>query len=355
MSCSEITIEIAGRKIGPSYPPYVIAEVSGNHNGDINRAKELLEAAKDAGVDAVKMQTYTADTITIDHRGEGFEITQGLWKGRTLYELYDEAHTPWEWHAELFERARKLQLTIFSSPFDTSAVDFLESLNVPAYKIASFELVDIPLVKAIATTGKPLIMSTGMAGITEISEAVEAATSAGCERMALLHCVSGYPTPPLDANVKTVADLALRFGVVAGISDHTIGIGVSVAAVALGASIVEKHFTLKRSDGGPDAAFSLEPNELKTLVNECRSAWESLGDVNYSVKPSEQQNLQFRRSLYVVADVRKGESFTPENVRSIRPGYGLSPKQLPEVLNRKASCNIACGTPLSIDMIEDAG
>jgi N-acetylneuraminate synthase len=346
------TILIDGRPIGPDFPPYVVAEMSGNHNGDINRAFALLEAAKAAGAYAVKLQTYTADTITIDHGGPGFVIEGGLWGGRKLHDLYAEAHTPWEWHAPLFQRARDLGLSIFSSPFDFTAVDLLESLGAPAYKIASFELVDLPLVRRVATTGKPLIMSTGMAHLGEIQEAVAAAREAGCRDLILLHCVSGYPTAAEDSNLRTIPHLAQAFGVQAGLSDHTLGVAVSVASVALGATFIEKHFTLKRSDGGPDAAFSLEPDELKALVEGTQTAWAALGRVSYDLAPSERGNLQFRRSLYVVEDMAAGEVFTQANLRSIRPGFGLPPKHLPEILGRRASRALTRGTPLSWDQLQ---
>jgi pseudaminic acid synthase len=348
------TITIAGRKIGFGHPPYVIAEMSGNHKGDINRAFALLEAAKKAGADAVKLQTYTADTITIDHDGPGFRIEGGLWSGRTLYDLYQEAHTPWEWHAGLFARARELGITIFSSPFDATAIALLEKLGAPAYKIASFEVIDLPLIEAAARTGKPLIISTGIADLGEIGESVNAARQAGCKEIALLHCTSGYPTPPDQSNLRTIPHLADAFGVVVGLSDHTPGTAVPVAAVALGASLIEKHFTLRRADGGPDAAFSLEADELGEMVRGCRVAWEALGRVSYQVEASEASAKTHRRSLYAVADIPVGAVFTPENVRSIRPGYGLLPKHLKAILGRRAARAIARGTPLSWDLIQPA-
>jgi N-acetylneuraminate synthase len=345
-------ITIAGRRIGPGHPPYVIAEMSGNHNGDIKRAFALLEAAKKAGADAVKLQTYTADTITIDHDGPGFRIEGGLWDGRTLHELYQEAHTPWEWHPQLFAKACELGIAAFSSPFDATAIEFLEKLGAPAFKIASFEVIDLPLIQRAAKTGKPLIISTGIASLGEIAEAVEAARAGGCREIALLHCTSGYPTPPEDSNLRTLPHLAEVFGAVAGLSDHTPGTAVPVAAVALGASLIEKHFTLRRADGGPDAAFSLEPEELTELVANCRTAWMALGRISYQLEASEKDSLIFRRSLYVVRDIPAGERLTAENVRSIRPGYGLAPKYLAEVMGYRARCTIPRGTPLAWSLIE---
>lgn len=338
---------IADRPIGLDAPPYIIAEMSANHNGRIERAFELMEMAKARGADAVKLQTYTADTMTIDHNGPGFQIKGGLWDGRSLYELYQEAQTPWEWHGELFAKAKEIGITVFSSPFDRSAVDYLEKLNAPAYKIASFEMTDRALVEYVASTGKPVIMSTGMGNVGEMEEAVRWAREAGCKELALLHCVSGYPTQPSEANLRTMPHLGSMFDVTVGLSDHTMGTGVSVAAVALGASIIEKHVTLARADGGPDSAFSLEPDELERLVKDCRVAWEALGRVDYTVSKSEAPNLIFRRSLYAVADIAKGEIFSDKNVRSIRPGFGLPPKHLPDLLGKTATQAIARGTPLA--------
>lgn len=342
------TIKIAGREIGPGHPPYLIAEMSANHNGDIKRALTLIEAASRAGVDAVKLQTYTADTITIEHDGPEFTIDAGLWAGRTLYELYREAYTPWDWHPILFRRAAELGLTVFSSPFDDTAVDFLEGLGVPAYKVASFELLDLPLVRRVAATRKPLIVSSGMASEEEVGEALDAARSAGANEIVLLHCVSGYPTPASEANLNMITTLARRFAVPVGLSDHTLGTVVSAAAVAHGACVIEKHFTLDRDDGGADAAFSLEPDELAELVASCRTAWEALGRGDFQRSPSEIENRKFRRSLYVVKDVAAGEVFTARNIRSIRPGFGLSPKYLPEILGKRATCNLVRGTALQL-------
>jgi pseudaminic acid synthase len=347
---SEITI--AGRRIGPGHPPYIIAEMSGNHNGDINRAVALLEAARKAGADAVKLQTYTADTITIDHDGPGFRIEGGLWDGRTLYELYEKAHTPWDWHPRLFARARELGIALFSSPFDPTAVDLLEKLEAPAYKIASFEIVDLPLIRRVARAGRPMIVSTGMANLREIGDAVAVARAAGCREIAVLHCTSGYPTPPEDSNLRTIADLAATFDVVTGLSDHTRNIAVPIAAVALGASLVEVHLTLRRADGGEDAEFSLEPEELAEMIGGCRTAWTALGKISYELEASEKGNKAFRRSLYAVQDIPAGGRLTTENVRSIRPGYGLLPKHLPDVLGRRAGRAIARGTPLSWSLLE---
>ena len=344
-------VAIAGRAIGPDQPPYVIAEMSGNHNGDIHRAFALIEAAKAAGADAVKLQTYTADTITIDHDGPGFVIEGGLWDGRKLHELYQEAHTPWDWHPRLFEHARDVGITIFSSPFDPTAVDFLETLAAPAYKVASFEIVDTPLVAAMARTGKPLIVSTGLSSPEDVDDAVKAAQGAGDGGLILLHCTSGYPTPAAQMHLRTMADLGARHGVPVGLSDHTMGTAVSVAAVALGACVIEKHFTLARADGGPDAAFSLEPDELATLTRDCRLAWEALGGVHYETVEAEAASRDHRRSLYVVADVRRGEILTADNVRSIRPGFGLAPKHLYGVLGRPAARDLKKGEPLAWDQL----
>jgi len=341
-------VTIDGRPIGPGHPPYVIAEMSGNHKGDLGRALALIDAAHAAGADAVKLQTYTADIITIDHDGPGFLLQGGLWKGRTLHDLYREAHTPWDWHPALFERARSLGITIFSSPFDDTAVDLLEGLGAPAYKIASFELNDLPLIRRAARTGKPLVLSTGLATLGEIADAVEAA---GGVPLVLLHCVSGYPTPAEDCNLRTIAHLAEAFGVPAGLSDHSHGIAVPVAAAALGACVIEKHVTLARADGGVDADFSLEPHEFKAMVDAVRTGWQALGRVNYALEPSEAGGRDYRRSLYIVADVAAGEPLTPVSVRSIRPGFGLAPKHLPAVLGRRAARALKRGEPLAWGML----
>ena len=343
---------IEGRSIGSGEPPYVIAELSGNHLGDIERAFALMEAVSQAGADAVKIQTYTADTITIDHDGPDFKIDGGPWAGRTLYELYQEAHTPWAWHEALFAKARQLGLTIFSSPFDPAAVAFLDDLGAPAFKVASFELIDLPLIECMARTGKPLIMSTGLATAAEISEAVDAARGTGCTELALLHCTSGYPTPPDEANLAMLRKLAERFDAVVGLSDHTLGTAVAVSAVALGAAIVEKHVALRRADGGPDAGFSLEPEEFAEMAAACGTAWRAIGTADIERTPAELENLIFRRSLYVVKNIKAGEIFNAENLRAIRPGHGVAPKHLPALLGRRAAHDLARGTALSWDDVE---
>lgn len=344
-------ISIAGQKIGPAHSPYVIAELSANHNGSLDQALDIMEAAKAAGAHAVKIQTYTADTITIDHDGPGFHISGGLWSGYTLYDLYQRAHTPWDWHPQIFEKGRELGLAVFSSPFDFSAVDYLESLDAPAYKIASFELIDLPLIRRCASSGKPLIMSTGMASLQEIDAAVNAASEAGAKEIALLHCTSGYPTPPEEADLRTIPHLASAFGCVAGLSDHTLGAAAPVAAVALGASMIEKHLTLSRADGGPDAAFSLEPDELSAVCEGVQLAWRALGRVRYDRSVSESGNVQFRRSLYIVEDIRQGERLSVDNLRSIRPGFGLEPKYYDLLLGKRVNRDVRRGTPMSWDLI----
>jgi pseudaminic acid synthase len=343
---------IAGRRIGAGQPPYVIAEMSGNHNGEPARALALIDAAKAAGADAVKLQTYTADTITIRSDRPEFRIEGGLWHGRTLHDLYQEAHTPWDWHEALFRRGRELGITVFSSPFDASAIALLERLGAPAYKVASPEIVDLPLIEAMARTGKPLIMSLGMATLPEIEEAIAAARGAGCRELALLHCVSGYPTPAAECNLATIGDLARRFEAVIGLSDHSMGIAVPVAAVALGACLIEKHFTLSRADGGVDSAFSLEKEELAAMTAALRDAAQAIGRVSYEISPSEAATLKFRRSLYVVRAVPAGAALGEADVRSIRPAAGLAPKHLKTVLGRRTRRAVPAGTPLSWDMLE---
>jgi pseudaminic acid synthase len=343
---------IAGRAIGPAEPPYVIAEISGNHNGQIERAFAIIDAAKAAGADAVKLQTYTPDTMTIDFDGPGFRVEGGPWGGRLLYELYGEAQTPWEWHERLFEYARKSGIACFSTPFDETAVDFLERLHAPAYKVASFEVVDIPLIRYVAKRGKPIIMSTGMSTFEELDEAVNAALDGGASGLVLLHCISAYPAPAEEANLRKIRALAERYPCAIGLSDHTLGTEVSTAAVALGAVVIEKHLTLARSDGGPDAGFSLEPAEFKSLVSSVKMAFAALGKAEYGRARSETPNLVFRRSLYAVKDIAVGETISKENVRSIRPGFGLAPKHLPEVIGKRARKAIARGTPLSFELID---
>ena len=345
-------IQIDGRRIAAEAPPYVIAELSANHNGKLETALRIIEEAKQAGADAVKLQTYTADTITLDCDSEEFQIHGGLWDGKSLYQLYQEAHTPWEWHKPLFEHARKLGITIFSSPFDNTAVDLLEDLNAPAYKIASFEAVDLPLIRYVASTGKPMIISTGMADAEEIQDAVDAAHGGGCKELAILHCVSGYPAPAEDYNLRTIPDMIERFGLVTGLSDHTLDNTTAIASVVMGASIIEKHFTLDRTGGGPDDSFSLEPAELAALCRDTKTAWSALGNVDYGRKSSEQGNVKFRRSLYFMKDLKAGNVITADAVRSVRPGFGLPPKYLESVVGRRLSANVGCNTPVTLDVLE---
>lgn len=340
-------ISVAGRKIGPAHAPYVIAEMSANHHGNIDTAFKIIEEAKKAGADAIKMQTYTPDTLTLKSDLPDFQITDGLWAGRTLYDLYEWAHTPWDWHKPLFERARQLGITIFSSPFDNTAIDLLEDLNAPAYKIASFEAVDLPLIKYAASTGKPLIISTGMADAQEIQEAIDAAREGGCKQLAVLHCVSGYPAPAEDYNLRTIPDMIERFGLVTGLSDHTLDNTTAITSVAMGASIIEKHFTLDRSGGGPDDSFSLEPAELSALCQGAKTAWSALGRVDYGRKSSEQGNVKFRRSLYFVKDMVAGEVVRVDSVRSVRPGFGLPSKYLNDLLGMAVSRDIKANTPVT--------
>ena len=347
-----LTININSRRIGVGQPPFVVAELSANHDGDIDVAHRIIDAAKRAGADAVKLQTYRPDTITLDCDDEQFRIHGGLWDGRTLYDLYQEAHLPWEWHAPLFEHARKVGITLFSSPFDTTAVDLLESLNPPAYKIASFEAVDLPLIKYVASTGKPMIISTGMADVDEIGEAVATARDGGCRELALLLCVSAYPAPVADYNLRTIEDMQKRFGVVVGLSDHTLDNTTAIASVALGACIIEKHFTLDRTGGGPDDGFSLEPAELKALCRDARTAWSALGQVDYGLKSSEQENVKFRRSLYFVKDLAADDVITADAIRSVRPGYGIAPKYIDQVVGRKLAHAVKANSAVSWSCLE---
>lgn len=349
-----INIEIAGRRVGAGQAVYIVAEVSANHNQDFGQAVKLIEAAKEAGADAVKLQTYTPDTLTIDSDREYFQIGGGtLWDGRTLYDLYGEAYTPWEWQPKLKATADDLGVDLFSTAFDASAVDFLEEMGVPVHKVASFELVDISLIERMARTGKPLIISTGMASLEEIGEAVDAARGAGATQIALLKCTSAYPAPPDEMHLRAIPHLAEVFQVPVGLSDHTLGIAVAVAAVALGACIVEKHLTLSREIPGPDSAFSLEPEEFKAMVEAVRTAEKALGEIRYGVSGQEAKSLAFRRSLFVVKDMKAGEEFTEENVRSIRPGHGLPPKYFRDVLGRRAARDISKGTPFDYSLLQD--
>ena len=345
-------MKIASHLIGEGAPTYIIAEMSANHGQDFNQAVQIVKAAKDAGADAVKLQTYTPDTLTLDCDNKYFQIGSGtIWEGRNLHQLYGEAYTPWDWQPKLKLLAEELGMDCFSSPFDFTSVDFLETMNVPAYKIASFELVDLPLIRKVAATGKPTIMSTGMASLGEIEDAVRAFREAGGKELALLKCTSAYPSPPEEMNLRTIVHLSEMFHVPAGLSDHTLGITVPVTAVAVGACIIEKHFTLSRAAGGPDAAFSLEPLEFKAMVEAVRTAERALGRVNYDVTKKEQASRMFRRSLFVVRDIAAGEKFTEQNVRSIRPSHGLAPKHLSDVLGHQATASIKKGTPLSWEMI----
>jgi len=339
-------MEINGRAIGPDHPPFVICELSANHNGALDKAKEMISLGKACGADAVKLQTYRPDTITLKSDRDEFRIKGGLWDGRTLYDLYEEAHTPWEWHKPLFDHARAEGVTIFSSPFDHTAVDLLEDLNAPAYKVASFEVVDLALIRYMAATGKPMIMSTGMANDEEIGEAVQAARDGGCRNFILLHCISAYPAPASEYNLRTLPDMAAKFGVSVGLSDHTLDNTTAIASVALGAVAIEKHFTLDRAGGGPDDSFSLEPEEFKALCRDCHTAWNALGQVDYGRSSSEIGNVQFRRSLYFVKALAAGEEITADAVRSVRPGFGLPPKMLDDVIGRKARRKIAPNTPV---------
>lgn len=343
-------MKLNNRLIGPGEPPYVIAELSANHNGSIERALQTIEAAKQSGADAIKLQTYTADTMTIDCDSPDFRIKGGLWDSYKLYDLYKWAETPYEWHQTLFEHARKLGITAFSTPFDESAVDLLESLNAPAYKIASFELLDLPLIRYVARTGKPMILSTGMANEAEINEAVCAARDAGCHDLVLLHCISSYPTPMHQSNLRQIPALADRFGVLAGLSDHTLGTTASVAAIALGACLIEKHFTLSRADKGPDSEFSIEPPELERLCADTKNAWLALGRAGFDRGAFEEPSKVFRRSLYFMKDLPAGHVVEPDDIRRIRPGFGLAPKYFEQVIGRTLRVAVSRGTPTEFDL-----
>lgn len=347
-------ITIEGRKIGKQFMPYVIAEMSANHNGQIENAYKIIDMAKSCGADALKMQTYTPDTLTIRSDLPDFQLTDGLWAGQSLYELYQEAYTPWDWHKPLFDYARQQGMTIFSSPFDHAAIDLLEDLNAPAYKIASFEAVDLPLIKYAAQTGKPLIISTGMADQDEIAEAIEAAYEGGAKEIAILHCVSGYPAPAEDYNLQTILDMQQRFSLPVGLSDHTLDNTTAITSVALGACIIEKHVTLDRCGGGPDDSFSLEPDELKKLCIGSKTAWKALGQVDYGRKSSEQGNVKFRRSLYFVKDLAAGDVITNEHVKSIRPGYGVAPKFLSNLIGKRLPVPMQRGQAVTKETLSSA-
>ena len=347
-------IIIGERKIGEDQPPFIVAEMSGNHNQSLDRALAIVEAAAASGAHALKIQTYTAETMTLDIDEKEFHIDdpQSPWQGISLYQLYRQAHTPWDWHKPIFERCRQLGLPVFSTPFDATAVDFLEGLDVPCYKIASFENHDLHLIKKAASTGKPLIISTGMASIAELDETVKAIRRCGNDNIILLKCTSSYPASPESTNIRTIPHMKELFGVQVGLSDHTLGIGVAVAATALGATMIEKHFTLRRADGGVDSQFSLEPDEMKMLATETERAWQSLGSICYEPTEKEKRSLRFRRSLYVVENVEKGETFSEKNIRSIRPGFGLPPKYFDIVMGKKANRRLTKGTPVSWEVIE---
>jgi len=345
-------MKIKEDNIGQDYAPYIIAEMSANHNGDIQNALNIILKAKECGASAVKIQTYKPETITLNCSSENFIIKGGLWDGRTLFDLYEEAHLPWDWHKELFDYAQVLGITLFSSPFDETAVDFLEELNCPAYKIASFEAVDIPLIEYAASTKKPLIISTGMASLEEIQEAVDAAKNAGCKDLSLLHCVSSYPALAEDYNLRTISDMRQKFDTEVGLSDHTLGITTALTSISLGASIIEKHFTLSRNGGGPDDSFSIEPDELKRLSIESKVAWNSLGEVLYRNNKAESSNLIFRRSIYFIKDMKKGEIISRENIKSVRPGDGLAPRMYNLILGKKLARSVKINTPVKIEDIE---
>lgn len=348
-------ITINGTNIGPDFPPYIIAELSANHNGKIEQALKSIEVAAQCGVDAIKIQSYTPDTMTINCDEEDFQIKGGLWHGYKLYDLYQWAQTPFEWHQQLFDKAKEVGITLFSTPFDESAVELLESLDAPAYKLASFEITDLPLIKRIAQTGKPLIISTGMANMEEIEEAITTAKENGCTELVVLHCISAYPAPVEQANLATIADISQRFDVISGLSDHSLGTVVSVTSIALGASLIEKHFTLDRNDKGPDAEFSLEPEEFKRLVKETKEAYQAIGSAGYERKPVENASIKFRRSLYFVNDIKHDQIITEEHIRRIRPGYGLAPKHYQALLGKRVNKDIKRGTAVSWDYIVNGG
>jgi len=346
-------VQIGERRIGPDYPPFVIAEMSGNHGGSLERALAVVDAAAAAGAEAVKLQTYTADTITLDVTEGDFFISdpKSLWRGKSLYQLYREAYTPWEWHQPIFERCRAHGMLAFSSPFDETAVDFLERLDVPCYKIASFEIVHLPLIRRAARTGKPLIISTGMATVGEIDEAIRTARESGCTQIILLKCTSSYPASPSDTNIATIPHLRQTFACEVGLSDHTLGIGVALASVALGATVIEKHLTLRRADGGVDSAFSLEPEELSMLIAESRNAWEAIGRVSYGPTDGERNSLIFRRSLYIAEDMRPGDALNHENLRVVRPGSGLHPRYYEDLIGKQVRHTLAKGTPVTWEIL----
>ncbi len=346
-------IVIGDRKVGLTHPPLVIAEMSGNHNQSLDRALSIVDAAAEAGAHGLKLQTYTADTMTLDIDADAFRIDndESLWKGRSLHDLYQEAHTPWDWHRPIIERCEHHGMLAFSTPFDDTAVEFLESLDMPCYKIASFENTDLPLIRRVAATGKPVVISTGMATVAELGETVHAAREAGCEDLILLKCTSTYPATPENTNLRTIPHLREMFDVQVGLSDHTMGVGASVAAVAMGATLIEKHFTLSREQGGVDAAFSLEPPELELLVSETERAWLALGEITYGPTPGEQKSLQFRRSLYVGKNMKAGEVFSADNLRCVRPGLGLSPKYHAIVVGKRVNRDVAKGTPVTWDLL----
>lgn len=350
---SQKSIKIAGHAVGPQARPYIIAEMSGNHNQSLERALEIVDAAAQSGADAVKLQTYTADTMTLDHDGPGFVIEdkKSLWHGRQLHDLYVEAHTPWEWHQPIMERCAQHGVHCFSTPFDPTAVDFLEELDTPAYKIASFEVIDLPLIRKVAETGKPMIISTGMASVVEIGEALKTCYEAGNDQVVLLKCTSTYPATPENTNISTIPNMAETFDCLIGLSDHTMGTGVAVGAVALGAVLIEKHFTLSRADGGVDSAFSMEPTELRALREESERAWQALGKVTYGGTKVEEASKQFRRSLYVAEDMEQGDVFTETSLRSVRPGYGMAPKHYDVLLGKRVNRAVSKGTPVSWDLI----